>query len=225
MVREKTQKRQRQQEQDLLYGRVAANGDSATSAGPSWRQELKFPDWYPILLIVPTTVVQNWRNEFARFSHFSVATFDSDNRQKALESFSNGGAEIMLAAKSLFAQDRGFRELNKFPWKLVIIDEFHMFKVCPTIPAFLRISYRLFAALISFRSLLFGINQNPKGQLSTKLRKLKSDHRSLVLGMTGTLFQNDHMELWNLVDLVETGYLGDWDEFRNTTGKAIKLGR
>lgn len=37
--------------------------------------------------------------------------------------------------------------------------------------------------------------------------------------------QNDHKELWNLIDLVETGYLGSWEEFKQDTARAIKLGR
>ena len=67
--------------------------------------------------------------------------------------------------------------------------------------------------------------QNKDGFLSEHLRKLKSDHRSLVIGMTGTLMQNDHDELWNLVDLIETGYLGSWDEFKYEISVPIKIGR
>jgi SNF2 family DNA or RNA helicase len=61
--------------------------------------------------------------------------------------------------------------------------------------------------------------------LSEHLRELKAKHRSLVLGMTGTLMQNDHKELWNLIDLVETDYLGSWEEFNGDTAHAIKHGR
>lgn len=46
-----------------------------------------------------------------------------------------------------------------------------------------------------------------------------------MLAMTGTLMSNDHKELWNLVDLVETDYLGSWDEFKNEVSEPIKLGR
>jgi SNF2 family DNA or RNA helicase len=54
---------------------------------------------------------------------------------------------------------------------------------------------------------------------------LKSSHRSLVLGMTGTLMQNDHKELWNLIDLIETDYIGSWDEFKNEVANPIKVAR
>lgn len=73
--------------------------------------------------------------------------------------------------------------------------------------------------------LFFLGNQNKDGYLSQHLRKLKSNHRCQVLGMTGTLMQNDHTELWNLIDLVETGYLGDWEDFKHRTAIPIKIAR
>lgn len=67
--------------------------------------------------------------------------------------------------------------------------------------------------------------QNPKIKLSKNLRELKKVHRPLIISMTGTLMSNDHNELWNLVDLVETNYLGSWEEFKNETAGFIKFGR
>lgn len=67
--------------------------------------------------------------------------------------------------------------------------------------------------------------QNPNIKLSKNLRELKAKHRPLVISMTGTLMSNDHKELWNLVDLVETDYLGSWEEFKNETADIIKFGR
>jgi SNF2 family DNA or RNA helicase len=46
-----------------------------------------------------------------------------------------------------------------------------------------------------------------------------------VIGMTGTLMQNDHSELWNLVDLVETDYLGTYQDFNNRVSIPIKIAR
>ena len=64
-----------------------------------------------------------------------------------------------------------------------------------------------------------------KTKLSNHLRELKTQHRPLVIGMTGTLMQNNHKELWNLCDLVETNYLGTWDHFNRDVDRAISLGR
>jgi SNF2 family DNA or RNA helicase len=54
---------------------------------------------------------------------------------------------------------------------------------------------------------------------------MKALHRNLVLGMTGTLMQNNHGELWNLIDLVETDYLGDASTFKYHYEQPIKHGR
>jgi SNF2 family DNA or RNA helicase len=130
LVREKMEVRRKEEEEALLQGRVMAYDDSANTTNSSWKKDLNFsPDWYPVLIVVPPTTVQNWKNEFAKFSHFSVATFVADEREKALESLRNGSSEVLLTSRSLFMQQDGFRQLNKFPWKLIIIDEFHLFKV------------------------------------------------------------------------------------------------
>ena len=67
--------------------------------------------------------------------------------------------------------------------------------------------------------------QSETSLAAQNLRAMKAKHRNLVLGMTGTVMSNDHKELWNLVDLVETDYLGSWDEFKNEVAEPIKLGR
>jgi SNF2 family DNA or RNA helicase len=126
LVREKMEVRRKEEEEALLQGRVMAYDDSAST---KISLDLNFTDWYPVLIVVPPTTVQNWKNEFAKFTHFSVATFVADEREKALESLRNGSSEVLLTSRSLFMQQDGFRQLNKFPWKLIIIDEFHLFKV------------------------------------------------------------------------------------------------
>jgi SNF2 family DNA or RNA helicase len=40
-----------------------------------------------------------------------------------------------------------------------------------------------------------------------------------------TLMQNNHKELWNLVDLVQTNFFGTKDEFSNFVANPIALGR
>jgi SNF2 family DNA or RNA helicase len=67
--------------------------------------------------------------------------------------------------------------------------------------------------------------KNYKAKISIHLRELKELHHPLILGMTGTPMQNNHTELWNLVDLVETNYFGTKDEFKNNIDRPITVGR
>ena len=54
---------------------------------------------------------------------------------------------------------------------------------------------------------------------------MKAEHNCRVLGMTGTLMQNSHEELWNLIDLVQTDYLGSSKQFHQEVAVPIKIGR
>ena len=124
IVSEKLKAIRAQREQALLQGRMIT-----VNTLEDWKMDLNMPDWYPVLIIVPPTTLQNWRNEFASWTHFGVAAYIGEGRDQALEKVRRGSAEVLLTAKSLFMQQAGFKELNTIPWKLVIIDEFHLFKV------------------------------------------------------------------------------------------------
>lgn len=52
-----------------------------------------------------------------------------DVRNQALQKLRDGRAEVLIAAKSLFQEQSSSRDLNEIKWKLVVIDEFHTFKV------------------------------------------------------------------------------------------------
>jgi SNF2 family DNA or RNA helicase len=159
-----------------------------------WKGSVGLSPWHPVLIIVPPTIIESWKNSFQLFSHFSVSTYYSQNKADAVRTVLYGGADILLCPKSLFQSDDHFRELKEVKWKLVIIDEFHNYK-------------------------------GQKTKISDHVRELKQAHAPLVLGMTGTLMQNNHQELWNLCDLVETNYLGTWKEFKDGVGRTISLGR
>jgi SNF2 family DNA or RNA helicase len=43
--------------------------------------------------------------------------------------------------------------------------------------------------------------------------------------MSGTVMQNNHDELWSVVELVQPGYLGEWDLFEQEYAVPLKLAR
>jgi hypothetical protein len=73
----------------------------------------------------------SWKNEFATFSNFAVAVYSGDKRFRdmELEKLRDGRAEVLIVAKSMFQSRSSFQPLDTIRWKLVVIDEFHTFKV------------------------------------------------------------------------------------------------
>ena len=159
-----------------------------------WRASLSLSRWSPVMIIVPPTILDTWKDAFETFSHFCVSCYSTKTKEDAINSVLYGSADILLVPKSAFQDKRHLAELERVRWKLIIIDEFHNFKNC-------------------------------KAKISTHLRELKELHKPLILGMTGTPMQNNHTELWNLVDLVQTNYFGTNDEFKMNFDRPITLGR
>ena len=88
-------------------------------------------DWFPVLITVPNSVLQNWLNEFKTWGHFGVAVFHSGGeRETALTRVTCGKCEILLTTHSFFQGRVTFKQMNEaISWRLVIIDEFHKFRV------------------------------------------------------------------------------------------------
>lgn len=69
----------------------------------------------------------------------------------------------------------------------------------------------------------FHVFKNEKGHLATNLRTMRDALACVVVGLTGTIMQNHHKELWNLIDLASKDYLGSWADFEARYAKPIKL--
>jgi SNF2 family DNA or RNA helicase len=192
IVEQKMAETQREKEQALSRGRLYRN---PTQSVDCWR-ELALPKWAPVLIIAPNSVVTNWEEDFKTWAHFSVAVYQSTERDSALERIENGMAEVLVCGQSMIQGMKTFQALNsaKVRWKIVIVDEFHTFK-------------------------------NEAKHLATNLRSMRDRHGCVVLGLTGTLMQNNHKELWNLVDIVAKDFLGPWNQFNDDFAIPIQLSR
>lgn len=125
------QHRKQQEDKALMEGRLSDIFKSK-ALDTTEIQELELSQrWWPILIVVPPTVLDNWKKEISQFTHFSVACYSGPDKVNALKQVECGMAEIMLTKRSMLQHVSDFSEINgaHVKWKLVVIDEFHVFKV------------------------------------------------------------------------------------------------
>ena len=183
---------QEEKEHAVRHGRMPPQDFSQLDLEP-----INKPVWAPILLLVPTNLVDHWKSDMHVWGHFGVAVHRSGGPKLApmIEAIQMGMIEVLLCSTSMFTQDATLAELKNVEWKLIIIDELHFAK-------------------------------NKKTILSKNIRKLKDGLQEIrVIGLSGTIMSNDQVELWNLTDLVVQGHLGDKNTYELTYGKPIKMGR
>ena len=187
-VKKTLQAREESKHQALLTGfGIKNDADDAL-------ETIETPRFTPILIIVPSSVVDNWQNEFKTWGHFNVGVYAGSNREKALDRIKDGLDFILITGKSLFTRAGDYDELAQVEWKVVIVDEYHEFK-------------------------------NGKSQSFKRLEDLRNNCGCPIVGMTGTLMQNKHEELFFLIDLVRPGLIGSKEAFRNEISRPITYAR
>ncbi|KAL7451003.1 hypothetical protein ACHAWC_002844, partial [Mediolabrus comicus] len=67
--------------------------------------------------------------------------------------------------------------------------------------------------------------KNHESVAHMRLEDLRKNSRCPVIGMTGTLMQNNHKELFYLIDMVRPGLFGDWSTFRMQISDPLKYAR
>ena len=60
---------------------------------------------------------------------------------------------------------------------------------------------------------------------SKALETLRNTSQCPIVGLSGTIMANKHQDLYNLIDLVQPGLLGEWKEFHDAYSRPIKLAR
>jgi len=79
----------------------------------------------PTLVICPTSVVTNWRDEILKFfgDLYPIIYRGPEKTRKRILQDEIGRADIVISTYGLVARDIDF--LNRFPWRFVILDEAH----------------------------------------------------------------------------------------------------
>ena len=158
----------------------------------------------PILIIVPATLIDNWRKEFKKWGEdtvgddwdITVAVAHGSERETVLDDIEkHGGIDVLITTAGIVQKDIASNPENnvwtKTSWDFCIIDEVHTcFK-------------------------------NSKNEAYIAMKQLKC----LIFGLTGTPYQNKPTELHALFDLVNFNCLGRASHFENYYSRPMTKAR
>ena len=159
----------------------------------------------PILIIVPTTLIDNWKNEFEKWGEaigendkwdVTVAVAHGNNREMVYDDIENHrGVDVVITTANILSRDiqsnPDFNIWTNTNWDFCIIDEMH----------------------ISMK--------NPKTQSYKAMCQMKC----LKFGLTGTPYQNNPQEMYAIFDLLNANCIGSRGHFKSYYENPMKKAR
>lgn len=139
----------------------------------------------PSLLVLPASLLANWRAEMARFTPTLRARFvhPSETSKDALDQMASNSsravqdADVVLTTYGMLLRQPWLLDID---WRLAVLDEAHAIK-------------------------------NPGARQTKTVKRLKADARIVL---TGTPVENRLSDLWSLFDFVCPGLLGSQERFK-----------
>jgi non-specific serine/threonine protein kinase len=151
------------------------------------------PESRPSLLVLPASLLANWKSEIERFAPTLSVRFvhPSESAPGELAAMTENpeaavsGIDLVLTTYGMLLRQQWLRELD---WRLVILDEAQAIK-------------------------------NPTARQTRAVKQLKAAAR---IALTGTPVENRLSDLWSLFDFLCPGLLGSAERFRRFV-KALEL--
>lgn len=105
---------------------AAVYGKDGDFADPKPLTENPISKKGPVLIICPSSVIQNWEIEFSKWATFTVSIYHGANRDLILEKVKTRGVEILVTSFDTFRIYGSI--LSELQWEIVIVDEAHRLK-------------------------------------------------------------------------------------------------
>ncbi|KAI3774067.1 hypothetical protein L1987_48610 [Smallanthus sonchifolius] len=97
--------------------------DGDTISPPKGKEEKKGR----VLIICPSSVIQNWECEFSKWSTFNVAIYHGTNRDGIFEKIESRGIEILITSFDTYRiHEKNLSQMMN--WEIVVVDEAHRLK-------------------------------------------------------------------------------------------------
>ncbi|KAI3802251.1 hypothetical protein L1987_30381 [Smallanthus sonchifolius] len=97
--------------------------DGDTTSPPKGKEEKKGR----VLIICPSSVIQNWESEFSKWSTFNVAIYHGTNRDVDFDKIESRGIEILITSFDTYRiHEKNLSQM--MDWEIVVVDEAHRLK-------------------------------------------------------------------------------------------------
>ncbi len=134
----------------------------------------------PVLLVCPTSVIGNWRQEARRFTpSLPTCIHHGDDRAGSPGLFFHRVRDQALVITSYSLLSRDIDLFRSFAWSGLILDE----------------------------------AQNIKNPETKQAKAAKAISARFRIALTGTPVENSIRDLWSILDFLNPGFLGTWEEF------------
>ncbi|GAA0147661.1 damaged DNA-binding protein [Lithospermum erythrorhizon] len=80
----------------------------------------------PVLIVGPSSVIQNWLDEFSKWSTFDVSIYHGPNRDMIFRKLEANGVEVLITSFDTYRIHGSI--LSQIQWEIVIVDEAHRLK-------------------------------------------------------------------------------------------------
>jgi SNF2 family DNA or RNA helicase len=119
-IAQKLEQHRAQHERALLHGQYFQQ---------NFTEAIEFLPNRPVLISVPSSVIENWMIEFRAWGYFGVSVYNGPSRELVLERVRNGVDEVLVCSHHVFVSPDDLKKLMTIHWSLIVVDEAHKFKV------------------------------------------------------------------------------------------------
>ncbi|KAI6524262.1 hypothetical protein MCOR10_004952 [Pyricularia oryzae] len=82
--------------------------------------------YYKVLVVCPSSVMENWRQELARWGWWKVESYHGPGKDDVLDTAKSGRLEVMLTTPATYRLQK--ERVNTVSWDAVVVDECHNIK-------------------------------------------------------------------------------------------------
>jgi len=180
----------------------------------AWRTELekKYGNKVdPILIVAPVSLIENWKDEYEKFLKPLWGNFYEIHGSK-LSNFRNSNTNLKATKETDLNEEEIANLLEKDEYFLLDLSQIEFNSAAITTYETLR-NYQFSFAKKKWSTVVVDEAQkmkNPTSMVSNAIKALECD---FAVAITGTPVENSWIDLWNLIDFIQPGFLASLIEF------------